>query len=56
MGPPPTTTWEWPPGDASWQREIDDVLARPRRYGRARGATLDDCIAAFAIIDEAYRR
>ena len=35
MGPPPATSWEWPQPDASWARELADVVARHR--GRAVG-------------------
>ena len=55
MGPPATTTEEWPADDLSWHDELADVAdgldGRP-----AIGATLDDCIAAFRIVEEAYRR
>jgi predicted dehydrogenase len=55
MGPPVTSAWEWPRGDASWADEVDDVLAAID--GRAAvGASLDDCIDAFRVIDEAYAR
>ena len=26
MGPPTTTSWEWPPGDDSWPHEMSDVI------------------------------
>ena len=55
MGPPTTTSWEWPGADRSWSDELEDVLAdldgRP-----AVGADLDDAIAAFRIVDAAYGR
>ncbi len=55
MGPPTTTSWEWPGADRSWSDELEDVLAdldgRP-----AIGADLDDAIAAFRIVDAAYGR
>lgn len=55
MGPPVTSSWEWPRGDGSWTDEIDDVLAAID--GRATvGASLDDCIGAFRVIDQAYSR
>lgn len=55
MGPPETMCWEWPQPDRSWALEIRDVLESIA--GRqAAGAGLDDCIAAFRIVDEAYRR
>jgi hypothetical protein len=55
MGPPKTTAWEWPEADRSWADELDDVVAdldgRP-----AVGADIDDAIAAFRIVEEAYHR
>lgn len=55
MGPPLTFAWEWPMGDNSWELEADDVMAAIAGHD-ARGAGLDDCRAAFQIIDEAYRQ
>lgn len=55
MGPPRTMIWEWPQPDQSWSLEVSDVLAG--LSGRATlGADLEDCIAAFSIVEEAYRR
>lgn len=63
MGPPDTTIWEFPQADRSFERETADVLAGLARTGPgaapagpAMGADLEDCIAAFRIVDEAYRR
>jgi predicted dehydrogenase len=55
MGPPPSTTWEWPPPDASWARELADVVSDLEGGPRV-GADLSDCIAAFGIVEEAYAR
>jgi predicted dehydrogenase len=53
MGPPPTTIWEYPGADRSWERETEDVLkALGGQPGL--GANLEDCIAAFTIVEEAY--
>lgn len=55
MGPPLTSAWEWPRADESWLTELKDVMddlsGRP-----SRGANLDDCIAAFRIIERAYEK
>lgn len=57
MGPPQTTSWEWPFPDVSWQREMEDVLAEIEgRQGPPVGARLDDAIAVLEIVDEAYGR
>ena len=53
MGPPDATEWEWPAADDSWRDEIDDVLAALAGKPTI-GASLADCMAAFAIVDEAY--
>jgi predicted dehydrogenase len=55
MGPPVTSAWEWPQPDASWARELADVVS-DIRGGATVGADLDDCIAAFRIVEEAYGR
>lgn len=55
MGPPPTTIWEYPRGDASWQRELVDVLGAIAG-AEALGAGLEDSIAAFTVVEEAYAR
>lgn len=53
MGPPLTSAWEWPRPDESWLAELEDVLdglsGQP-----SRGADIDDCIAAFRIVEGAY--
>jgi predicted dehydrogenase len=55
MGPPMTTTWEWPQADHSWTAEIEDVIA-DLEGGPAIGADIDDAIAAFRVVDDAYAR
>ena len=55
MGPPDTTTWEYPGPDRSWQLEftnfLDDI-----RMGRAPAAGLVDACAALLIVEEIYRQ
>ena len=54
LGPPDTTSWEWPRGDDSWAAELADVLgAIEGRHGI--GATVEDAIAALEIVEEAYQ-
>jgi|TARA_Y100000294_G_scaffold153287_1_gene152113 predicted dehydrogenase len=55
MGPPVTTTREWPPGDHSWDLEVEDVLAACTG-GETIGASLDDAVAVWRIVEEANRR
>jgi predicted dehydrogenase len=55
MGPPETTTWEYPRGDQSWALEfaefLDDI-----RADRQPAAGLADARAALAIVDEIHHR
>jgi predicted dehydrogenase len=55
MGPPATTTWEWPQADRSWALEVADFLSAAAG-GESRGASIEDCIAAFTVVQEAYGR
>lgn len=55
MGPPVTTAWEWPQADRSWAAELEDVVA-DLKGGPTVGADIDDCIAAFRIVEEVYGR
>ena len=55
MGPPATTIWEWPQGDRSWALEVADFLSAVNGQPSL-GAGIDDCIAAFMIVEEAYAR
>lgn len=54
MGPPDTTSWEYPMGDDSWSVEIaeffDDI-----RLNRAPAAGLADAAAALTIVETIYR-
>lgn len=54
MGPPPSTTWEYPPTDVSWHDELLDVVAAIDG-GTTTGASIDDAIATLSLIEEAYR-
>jgi predicted dehydrogenase len=53
LGPPETTSWEWPHGDDSWRLEIEDVLADLAGAPYS-GARIADAVATLRIIDEAY--
>jgi predicted dehydrogenase len=54
MGPPDTTSWEYPMGDDSWAVEIaeffDDI-----RLNRAPATGLADAAAALTIVETIYR-
>lgn len=55
MGPPDTTTWEFPRGDQSWALEfaefLDDI-----RLDRTPSAGLADARAALAVVEDIYRQ
>lgn len=55
MGPPDTTSWEYPRGDESWGVEtrafIDDI-----RLNRAPTPGLDDGIRTLEIVEKIYRQ
>jgi predicted dehydrogenase len=55
MGPPDTTIWEYPRGDASWQVEFQEFL-EDIRLGRAPAADLNAAYAALGIVDQIYRK
>jgi predicted dehydrogenase len=55
MGPPPSTSWAFPPTDRSWHDELADVLVAIDG-GPATGASIDDAIATLELIQEAYGR
>jgi predicted dehydrogenase len=53
MGPPETTSWEYPGDDLSWQAEFDhfrDCVAS----GRRPEGGLDDALAALRVIEQLY--
>jgi predicted dehydrogenase len=55
MGPPDTTSWEYPRGDASWALEFAEFL-EDIRLDRSPAAGLDDARAALAVVEEIYRQ
>jgi predicted dehydrogenase len=55
MGPPVTTAWEFPRVDESWALELEDVAAALRGDVTV-GASLDDALAVFSLIEQAYDR
>ena len=54
MGPPDTTSWEYPMGDDSWAVEIAEFF-EDIRLGRAPAAGLADALAALTIVEAIYR-
>jgi predicted dehydrogenase len=55
MGPPETTSWEYPRDDCSWELEFREFL-EDIRLGRTPSAGLRDARAALEIVEEVYRQ
>jgi predicted dehydrogenase len=55
MGPPETTTWEYPMSDNSWEVEMAEFI-EDIRLGRQPEAGLQDAVAALGIVDKIYRK
>ena len=53
MGPPETTTWEYPGEDVSWREEFRH-LAECIRERRAPSGTLEDALAALHVVERLY--
>jgi predicted dehydrogenase len=54
MGPPETTSWEYPMVDDSWAVEVTDFF-EDIRLDRVPAAGLDDAHAALKIVEDIYR-
>ncbi len=55
MGPPETTSWEYPMGDDSWAVEVADFF-EDIRLDRMPAACLSDAHAALTIIENIYKK
>lgn len=55
MGPPETTTWEYPFRDQSWEAEFADFTAAIRERRRPSGDIVD-AVANLEIVQQAYQR
>jgi predicted dehydrogenase len=53
MGPPTMTTTEWPPGDTSWQLELDDFIGAVSGKTSV-GATGEDALAVLRVVETIY--
>lgn len=53
MGPPETTAWEYPGEDASWREEYQHLVACIAER-RPPSGTLEDALAALAVIEKVY--
>lgn len=54
MGPPETTTWEYPMGDDSWTVEVDEFY-EDIRLDRQPTAGLNDAFQALKVIEQIYK-
>jgi len=54
MGPPETTTWEYPMGDDSWAVELDEFY-EDIRLNREPSAGLKDAYQALTVIEKIYK-
>jgi predicted dehydrogenase len=54
MGPPETTIWEFPRGDASWQLEMQAFL-EDIRLGRGPVPGLKEARAVLAVVEQIYQ-
>lgn len=54
MGPPETTSWEYPMGDNSWAVEVADFF-EDIRLDRIPAAGLNDAYEALKIVEEIYK-
>jgi predicted dehydrogenase len=55
MGPPETTIWEYPGDDESWKNEFAH-FAECVAQSRPPSGSLEDSLAALAIVEEVYRQ
>jgi predicted dehydrogenase len=54
MGPPETTSWEYPMADDSWEREMNEFF-EDIRCDRIPSAGLNDAYAALKIVEAIYK-
>lgn len=54
MGPPETTTWDYPPGDDSWARELA-AFSEDIRLGRTPQPGLSEGLRTLAVVDTLYQ-
>jgi hypothetical protein len=55
MGPPETTTWEYPRGDQSWALEFAEFL-EDIRVGRTPSAGLAAARAALVVVEDVHQQ
>jgi predicted dehydrogenase len=55
MGPPDTTIWEFPRGDGSWQKEMEEFIA-DIQLGREPSPGLAEGIATLRAVEDIYRK
>ncbi|MBE9572093.1 MAG: Gfo/Idh/MocA family oxidoreductase, partial [Proteobacteria bacterium] len=55
MGPPETTSWEYPFPDLSWENELKEFM-EDIRFGRRPSPGLEDAKAALEVIEKVYEQ
>jgi hypothetical protein len=55
MGPPETTTWEYPRGDRSWELEMAEFL-EDIRLARTPQPGLREGIATLQVVEQIYAK
>lgn len=55
MGPPETTSWEYPFPDLSWEKELKEFF-EDIRLGRRPSPGLEDAKAALEVIEKVYEQ
>jgi hypothetical protein len=55
MGPPETTSWEFPGQDLSWRDEFEQFVAAIQATGGSASGSVDDALSNLRIVEELYR-
>jgi predicted dehydrogenase len=55
MGPPETTSWEFPGQDLSWRDEFEQFAAAIQGTGGSASGSVDDALSNLRIVQELYR-
>ena len=55
MGPPETTSWEFPGEDRSWRNEFENFVSCAQGAGGSTSASAQDALGNLRIVEELYR-
>lgn len=56
MGPPDSTSWEWPGPDLSWHRELADFIDDARRGHHRASSDVANAISVLELIESVYAK